>query len=151
MPALLKPATPAQIAACGHIAAAVRDLLKARGWKPADLSEALGIERGSGAQVSSWMNAKGAPGPENRKKLGKLMGVAPDSLMRRDRAVAVVAQRLPAVVAAAEGRPRASDVLSFTVDSTGGARIRLDVTLPLEHAMPLVRLLLDAHLVDPEP
>jgi hypothetical protein len=42
---------------------------------------------------------------------------------------------------------KAPDVLMFNVSPDGEARLRLDVTLPIDKAMPLVRLLFDAGVV----
>jgi hypothetical protein len=41
----------------------------------------------------------------------------------------------------------AGDVLGFSVGTDGMARLRLDVTLPLDQAAPLLRVLLDAGVV----
>ena len=153
------PATPQQIAAYGHIAAALRDYLKRTGKDVGDLNKAIGVPRGH-TSVYHWLNGKGGPGPENRVKLAKLLGCQPDDLAAKVRGKAPDApvagpvgkmlqqlQRPPAPHPA----PRQGDVLAFTVQQDGTARIRLDATLPVATAMPLLRMLLDAGVVFAEP
>jgi hypothetical protein len=140
MPAI-KPANPRQIAMFGHIARA----LQAKGWKAADLNEAMGFKREYSA-CYQWINGKSAPGPMHRKKLAKVTGIPESELTRREPGKALVA--MPALQAMPVTRVKlTSEVLSFAIDSNGNARIKLDVTMPMHLANPFVRMLLDANLV----
>jgi transcriptional regulator with XRE-family HTH domain len=140
-----RPATALQVARNGHMAATLRQALAQRGWTPGDLNEALQKPKGH-VTVYAWLSAKGAPGPETRAKLAKLLNVSGTDLRPRDEpedAMPVVTSPTTAVPPAR----RVGEALSFTINEAGAARIRLDVTLPLAQAMPLVRLLLDAEAV----
>jgi hypothetical protein len=146
------PATPEQIAQFGHIATRLRAFMAERKWKVADLNAALGKERGdSGAH--NWLNCKGAPGAVIRPKLAKLTGIPEaDLVMRRRPGDGAASERLPAVpispaTRVAPTRALGADVLGFNVGADGTARLRLDVTLPLAVATPLLRMLLDAGVV----
>jgi hypothetical protein len=139
------PATAEQIAVYGHVAATLRAALKEKGMVPGDLNEAIGKERGySAAHV--WLAGKGAPGPDNAKKRAKLFGVTAADLMRRKTPAAPLREVVRVAGAPPVPRP-AGDVLSFSVDRAGIARIRVDATLTLEKAKPLLRMLLDAGVV----
>lgn len=145
-----KPATPEQIAMYGHIAARLRGFLTERGWKAADLNAALGKDRGDAAAFT-WLNGKGGPGATMRPKLAKLTGIPETDLLIRRPGDGAARERLPAVVdrtpRVAPARPLGGDVLGFVVSPDGMARLRLDVTLPLAVATPLLRMLLDAGVV----
>jgi transcriptional regulator with XRE-family HTH domain len=120
-----------QVAMYGHIAARLRAFLKERDWMPPDLSEALGQGRGS-ATVYKWLAATGAPAPRLRAKLAKATGIAETDLMPRKPGVPAPAQAVALVTSPAR---------------IGEARIKLDLTLPLATATPLLRMLLDAGIV----
>ena len=146
------PATPEQIARYGHIASAIRAFLKVKGWNPPDLSEALGWGRHSTATYH-WLNSKGAPGPDLRPALAKLIGV-PDVQVAARSGQPRLALEAPDKLArpsvkleAASVKPRPGEALAFTVQADGQARIRLDVTLPLALATPLLRMIMDAGVV----
>ena len=145
-----KPATPEQVAMFGHIAARLRGFMVERKWKAADLNQAIGRDRGN-AGVFQWINGKGGPGPQMRAKLSKLTGIPETDLMIRRPGEAVTVERLPAVAdrtpRVATARALGGDVLGFNVGADGTARLRLDVTLPLATATPLLRMLLDAGIV----
>jgi hypothetical protein len=145
-----KPATPLEVAMFGHVAAAIRKAMDAKGWKPADLNRAIGRERGHSG-VYGYINAKGAPVPAMRTVISKALGI-PEAQLKRRR----VDDDAPVEVATAEPRalalrtPQAGPtrpVLQFEVDGEGMARIRLDVALPSAQAVPLLRLLLDAGMI----
>lgn len=146
-----KAATRDEVARFGHIAAALRAVMKQRGWKVPDFNEALGKTRGD-AGIFKWLAARGAPSPANRALLAEVTGIPEAALRPRvpgappppSQAVALV-EPPPAKISAAT--VRVGDVLSFVVSSTGEARIRLDVSLPVAAATPLLRMLLDAGLV----
>jgi hypothetical protein len=142
--------TPEQIAMFGHIASRLRGFMAERKWKVADLNAALGRKRGD-ANAFSWVNGKGAPAKEMRATLAKLTGIPEADLMIRRPGKAVTVERLPAVAdrtpRVATARALGGDVLGFSVAADGTARLRLDVTLPLATATPLLRMLLDAGIV----
>lgn len=144
MPQMKSP-NPNQVAMFGHIAIALRQFLNTKGWKPRDLNKAMGFDPGYSAGYQ-WINGKGAPGPQYRTKLAKLTGLPEEKFMRRNPGKALVTlATLPALPA-----PKiklASEVLNFSVASDGNARIKLDVSLPMHLANPLLRMLLDAGLV----
>jgi hypothetical protein len=157
------PATPAQIARNGHVAAALRAFGKENGWSPGDFNKRLGRPQDH-TSIYVWLTAKGAPGPKARAKLAKATGLSEVQLIPRKvdgaggkpsaAAVATAAKAMvssrggvPAVIAVSE-RPRpATDVLSFVVSADGTTRTRLDVSLPLEQGSALLRMLLDMGLV----
>lgn len=129
----------------GHAAAVIRAAMKRLDFAPADLNQKLGRMRGHSG-VYMWMNAKALPADDMRAQVAKLLGVAEADLLPRAEApkpVPDLGPRLPA--------PRTSighgDVLSFRVNGGGEARITLDITLGLDKAVPLLRMLLDAGLV----
>jgi hypothetical protein len=150
---LVNPATPDQIAQFGHISIAIRKLLKDMNWSMGDLNDALGISR-LNTGTYQWANAKGAPGPKTQAKLAKMSGLKASDFARRivktSKSQEVVKYRPQPQLqppAAALTHPKASEVLTFTVLDNGRARIKLDVTLATEDAMPLMRLLMDAEAV----
>jgi transcriptional regulator with XRE-family HTH domain len=115
------PASPAQIARNGHVAALLRTQMAQRNWTARDFNARMGLEV-THTSIYVWLNAKGAPGPTTRPKVAKLLGVAEAQLMPRD---------------------AARDPLVFRVTAGGEAHIRLDVTLPMEEGSVLLRMLLD--------
>jgi hypothetical protein len=123
-------ATAVQLASNATFAGQLRALLKQRGWKITDLSEAIGKER-SYSPPRAWIAGRSLPVGANLLAVQKLLA-------------GVTGPAPPTPVITAGGNP-----LSFVVSGDGTARIRLDVLLPIERAMPLLRLLLDAHIVDP--
>lgn len=146
-----KPATAEQVAKYGHCAATMRAALKAKGWTIGDLNRALGKERGY-SPPHVWNNAKGAPGPKLAKVVAKLLDVDPHDLTRRSMTAADLKQpeashALVRATATAPAQRAPGDVLTFSVDREGNARIKLDAVLPVEQAAPLFRMLLDAGIV----
>jgi hypothetical protein len=143
-PGNARPPTPREIAMYGHVAAALRAWIEKTGMSIGDINVKLGHPRGH-TNIYHWINAKGGPGPESRKKLGKLLGVAPDDLKARKPGEAsralVVAK--PDSGATSE-RPRPAEVLTFWVNTAGEARLKLDITLPLPAGSALLRMILDA-------
>jgi transcriptional regulator with XRE-family HTH domain len=124
----------------GHIAARLRAFLQEKQWTVRQLNEALGLQR-EYSGVYNWLNAKGPPGKKAATKLAKLLGV-PIAELRPHRGGGVPPPSLPVPVRTLPAT-RPADVLSFNVQADGEARIRLDVTLPVSRATPLLRLLLD--------
>jgi transcriptional regulator with XRE-family HTH domain len=139
--------TPDQLARFGHIAAFLREEMAKREWSSARFNEALGLSPNS-TTVYTWLRGSGAPNPEMRAKLAALFAVHESTFMGREIAGPVKASAAPVVTTPVQHRPGAAqDVLSFSVDANGQARLRLDATLPLAVAAPLLRMLLDAGIV----
>jgi transcriptional regulator with XRE-family HTH domain len=142
-----KPATRAEIAIYGHIAARLRAFLAERGMTIPELSEALGLPRGS-ATTYKWLSGKGGPATVLRAKLAKVTGIPEAELMPRRPGDPAPSQAVATLPAPAKLAPvRVGDVLSFAVTANGEARIKLDIVLPLASATPLLRMLLDAGIV----
>lgn len=127
-------------AAYGHIASLLRKKLAERKWSMTDLAKAIGATTSG---VSYWLTAKGAPSSEMRNKLVKLLEVNPGDLIKKDSAVITKPERPITVLSPASGK----DVMVFRIADNGMARISLDITLPLDTATPIFRMLLDAGLV----
>jgi transcriptional regulator with XRE-family HTH domain len=140
-----KPATAAQVARNGQVAALLRAELDKRGWTPRRLNEAMGKPASHTASYV-WLSAKGAPAPKLAARLAKVLGVAVERLQPNTGAPTQVASREPATATILAPK-RAAEVLSFAVLDDGHARLRLDVVLPVTEAAPLLRLLLDAGIV----
>lgn len=141
------PATPAQLATYGHVAARLRAELEKREWKVGDFNEAMGAPRGH-PNAYNWVTGKTGLASSSRTKVAKVLKIPETELMPRSesgRVMTVVSAPIfPSVVPAVR---KVSEVLGFSVTDAGEARIRLDVTLPLAAATPLLRMLLDAGLV----
>lgn len=134
-----QPLTPEQITKFGHIAIALRKYLTKHNMKKAELARA--IDGFSSAQVYNCINGKHAPGPELRQRLSQATGIPESELMKKETTAIAVIPKGP--VGKMLDQLQRNDVLSFSVNGNGEARIKLDVTLPLEQAKPLFRLLLD--------
>ena len=144
-----KPATREEVARYGHIAAALRAMMKQRGWGMPEFNEALGRQRGD-AGIFKWVRGTGAPNPQSRALISRVTGIVEEDLTPREpgepppRTALVVAppggvKLLPPV--------RATDPLTFRVTPAGETHIRLDITLPADKGVPLLRMLLDAGIV----
>jgi hypothetical protein len=152
-----KPAQPPsanQLAKFGHVAAAISAAMKAKGMSKRDLGRALKPDSAHPeAMPWYWINARGAPGPRIRAKVAKVLGlteaqVTPMPAGATPREAAAVHALVPALGAPlAPVKSKAADVLTFNVDASGEARIRLDVSLPVGQAVPLLRMILDAGLI----
>jgi transcriptional regulator with XRE-family HTH domain len=141
-------ATAEQIAIYGSVAAKIRAAMAARGWTPADFNEAMGRDRSNGA-IYHWMACKGAPGIRSRAEVAKILGLKEADLIPHEEGDG------RAVVVKEQGRrddvmpptPPLRDVLSFTINSEGMARLKCDVTLPAVKGASLLQILLNAGLV----
>jgi hypothetical protein len=149
-----RPTSADQLARLGHIAAAISGAMKAKGITVADLGRALNSKAANPyGTVKYWLDCKGAPNGEMRKKLSKILGLPETALtaLRGDatqREAAAVHALVPALGASlGPVKARTPDVLTFTVEAGGMARLRLDVSLPVAAAVPLLRMILDAGLV----
>jgi len=147
--------TPAQIASLGHVAALIRRELEKRQWGVADLHRAIGEDVKS-TRAYAWINSRSRITDKFRPKVAKALGVKEEDLMPRELTQEVITApvsdaKLRAIHAAGSMPARtlapSGDVLAFNVNADGNARLRLDVTLPLTVAAPLLRMLLDAGIV----
>jgi hypothetical protein len=146
-----KPATLEQVARYGHVAAALRAVLKERGWGMPEFNEALGRARGD-AGIFKWVLGTGAPNPNSRALISKVTGI-PEAALEPRRpgesppGTALVAAPPPGGAVKLLPPVRTTDPLTFRVTPTGETHIRLDVTLPADKGVPLLRMLLDAGIV----
>lgn len=131
--------TPLEIAKFGHIAARLRGLLDSGQWTIPQISAAAGLKTPYAAW--QWVNARAAPSDDAASKLAKVIGCRARDL--RPNAPGEVPPDTPRH----ESTPVTTapvPVFSFAVLSDGSARVKLDTTLPLESAKPLIRMLFDA-------
>lgn len=133
--------TQPNLAAYGHIASLLRSELAKRKLNTAQFAKAIGA---TSSGVSYWLTARGAPNPEMRDKVVKLLGVNPGDLIKKGNAVMIRPEperkQVTAPVATKE-------ILTFGIADNGMARLRLDITLPFDTAKPILDTLLDAGLV----
>lgn len=136
------------IARKGHAAQAIRLAMQRLNMSPAELHERLGMKRGS-TRAYAWLSARATPSPAIRKKVAKLLDIPEQDLMFQELETQTApAQSLVTMPSLGPRKPGpSSDVLAFNVGSDGQARVRLDVVLPFDRAMPLFRLLLDAGVI----
>jgi hypothetical protein len=106
-----------------------------RKWTVADMNRAMGLPRGH-VGVYKWLASKGAPAETNARKLGKVFNIPWEQFLAGASA--------PRQALVPSPPPRKAEVLSFNVADDGQARLRLDITLPVTEAMPLLRMILDA-------
>lgn len=144
-------ATAAQVAMYGHIAARLRATMKQHKLKTvADFNEKLGLDRAA-PHVYHWLAAKGAPSPQNRKNISAALGIPESDLIPRKPGMPsqhpIDAQTSAAIGEILKAPPRATDVLTFTLTDQGQARIKLDLVLPFDQGVPLLRILLDAGMI----
>jgi len=143
--------TPAKIAALGHVATLLKTEMERRQWTVAQFHKAIG-EPPKSTRAYAWITCRSAMTDAIRKKVAKALDVKEADLMPRE----LTQVQLPAVVSEAKqrailhagatpGRTLAisGDVLAFNVMADGNARLRMDVTLPLEKGSKVLRLLLD--------
>lgn len=140
------PATPEEMAKFGHIATLIRSYMEKHAMKAPAFAQLMGFKDIKHlSQIYKWGNAKAGPGPMYRGKLAKVLGCEPDYLKPHD--AEYYRNNHPVTTMPSHtGRPRITDgpVLQFQASADGEARVRLDVTLPVAQAMPLLRILLDA-------
>lgn len=133
-----REATPLEIAKFGHIAARLRPLVDSGQFTIPQLSSVAGLKSPYGAWA--WVNARAAPSNEAAAKLAKLIGCRPRDLRRKE------AHDVASEPVSRESTPVATvakPVFQFAVLSDGTAHVKLDTTLPLESAKPLIRMLFD--------
>lgn len=138
--------TPESVLRYGHIAATIRQGMAKRGWSASELSRQIGANSTSIAHP--WINGRGAPGPEYRQKLMKLLDVDADALTAKELPEGT---DVPAPITRGVGaRPQSRNrVLNFTLNADGTAQISLDLQTNKQKALEILRLLLDAG-IEPE-
>src|SRR5215831_9016904 len=143
-----RPATPAQVAMYGHVAAKLRAFLAEKNMKVRDLNLAMSRPP-SFTPTYSWVQAKGAPGKKLRPLVSRVTGIPVRDLISRRIGDAPVEPEVlrPVPQPRATGNAGPSHVLAFTVDNEGAARIRVEITLTAVQGVNLLPLLLDAGLV----
>lgn len=143
--------SPARIATLGHVATLLKTEIEKRGWSMAEFNHAIGLEP-KNTKAYAWLACRSAISAGMRKPVAKVLGVKEADLMPRQLSqvqlpVVVSANKQRAAVQAAGTPARtlsvSGDVLAFNVMADGQARLRLDVTLPLDKASKVLRLLLD--------
>jgi transcriptional regulator with XRE-family HTH domain len=137
-------ATPDQIVRNGHISILIKTYLQREGIKPPDLSQKLGMDRHR-SNVYLWLAGKVAPAGKTRIKLAKILNVPEEQLMPNTSNIAVITAPGRQELLPKEFKPR--EVLGFSVNSNGEATINLNVTMPLDQAQALFRIILDANLL----
>lgn len=146
-----KPATPLELAQYGHFAALLRKFMTEKDMTPPQLMEAIGAPHGA-AQIYKWIAGTGAPGPQYAAKISKLTGIPVDEIRKRKvnkrsyDSVASVANAISNVTAI-KSRAHNSDVLQFQITTENEARIRLDMTMPVEQGIKMLQVVLNAGLL----
>lgn len=153
------PATPADVARYGDAAAAIRAAMDKNNLTVPALSKRLGMAA-TNSSVYLWVAAKGSPGSKYRKKLAEALGIPIAALVPKGGVDAVghskgaraaakpgAALERPAPAPRPPTVPARRPAFSFTVAEDGEARIQFDVSMPVEQAWPLVRLLADHGLI----
>jgi transcriptional regulator with XRE-family HTH domain len=130
-----------------HIASLIRSALADNDWKVSEMNAKLGYKKGA-TTIYPWLSGTSAPSDQFRPGLAKLLKVSEEELMPKEN-VTLQKPKTSVVVYKSKTTPVISkiDPLTFVITNDGQARIRLDVTLPLEDATPLLRILLDANLI----
>ncbi len=142
----MKPQTPEQIIVYGEVATSLREWCKTNGKGPRDINAIIG-KRPSYSAGYQYLSGKNAPSKYNRVLLAKATGIPEEKLTKRKSFDRVTIEKpiIQNVVTAFSSKN--ADILSFTVNNNGEARIKLDVTLPMHQAVPLFRIMLDAGII----
>ena len=136
--------TPEQIAKFGHIVIALRKYLEEKDMNVSDFNRAMGYEAGYPATYNV-VNGKIAPGAAMRVKITKITGIPESELMPKETTELTVIPKGP--VGKMLDQLQRNDILSFTVNNHGEAKIKFEITLPVNEAMPLLRILMDTGVV----
>lgn len=140
-----QPASPEQIAKWGHIAGIVRAALEAKGMTVSQFNEAAGLARHN-SEIYQIRACKSGASPRMARLIHKILGVPVADLAPR----APVKMPIPSKALAISPRSyhrSATDVLGFSIDEGGKARLKLDFTASPEVVVPILRMLLDLGLV----
>jgi transcriptional regulator with XRE-family HTH domain len=144
--------TPARLAANGHIAARLRERMKALGMTAGDLNVRLGKSPGH-TTAYGWIKGSNAPFPATREKISQILGIPIADLTPRSgkgTTAVAVARPPPAPSPPAPPRQALAEVLAFTVAADGSARLRLDITMAGGTALALLHKLMELDLI-PKP
>lgn len=141
-----RPASAAEIARNGHVAAMIRKYLQDNNLKIVQFAELIGFkDMEHKAQLYKWTGAKAVPGHMYRNKIAKLLGVRPEALLPHDGSEPLAIPPIDTLARSITLVPKKSgDVISFSADAEGMARLRLDATMPVVYAMQLLRTIMDA-------
>ena len=126
----------------GRVGKLIHSELVNRNWVVGDLAEALGLPRKSTTPYG-WLAGRGVPTSAMRPKLAEVLGVPESKLIQRKTRTNGNALALPDAAPVAPS-PFPPVVLSFEVNTDGTATIKLDTTLPVDQALPLLRTLIGA-------
>lgn len=109
-----------------------------KGLTASDVSDKLIGSRASSVPYN-WVAGRNVPAPKYRAKLARLLDISVEDLTPRDD-VTYRTNGAAAVTAKAPARDlrHAEQQLSFTILSDGQARLRVDVTGPLERISPIL-------------
>lgn len=138
------PATAKQMAMFGHIATSLREWMERENVSVKEFNTRLGVNAAN-TGLYNFLNCKAAPGATLRARLVAATGIPESELLPRSHGQSLAVATVKPPLAATPVKAR--DVLTFNVDSDSMATIVLHARLPLESAMPLLRMILDAGVV----
>jgi transcriptional regulator with XRE-family HTH domain len=134
--------TPVEIAKFGHVAARLRQAIDSDQLTLAEMSRITGY---SYAAAWQWANCRGAPNQEAAELLAKALGCRTEDLRpHTDTEAPPAMPKIRDYTPVTTRDTPLAEVFRFTVMSDGSTRIKLDATLPLEAAKPLIRMIFDA-------
>jgi transcriptional regulator with XRE-family HTH domain len=147
-----KKVTPETALKYGHIAAALRAAMQRNGWKSLrELGEAIGIKENAGTIPSPWLNGRGAPSADYRRRLSERLGIPEEQLMARDIDSDPPPPELPRPSVnrdlSVTGRGRGfakNQVMSLVINGDGTARVALDLNTTSQKALEIFRMLIEA-------
>lgn len=138
-----QPASADQIAKWGHIAGVVRAALEAKHMTVSQFNEAAGLARHN-SEIYQIRACKSGASPRMARLIHKILGVPVADLAPR------APSKMPTRALTLAPRPyhrSATDVLGFSIDEAGKARLKLDFTATPDVVVPILRMLLDLGLV----
>jgi hypothetical protein len=147
------PASMAQIAAHGGVAARIRAALAENEMTSADLGRAIKpSSKNPAAVVSPWLNGKGGVPVKLRPKVAKILKIKPEDL--EPDVVSASPSKSKALMVLPKGRCQtatsvpASTIPPFTFEVTpdGMAKISANIVTSLAHGKELFDLFLNAHV-----
>lgn len=138
-------ASPEQIAKWGHIAAIVRAALEAKRMSVREFNLAAGFSPNN-TEIYQIRACKSGVSVRMARIIHKVLDIPVKDLEAR----APVKMPIPSRALTLSPRPYTkshSDVLGFSIDEGGKARLKLDFTASPEVVVPILRMLLDLGLV----
>ena len=126
-----------------EVAAIIREAMARKNIRSSELGPLIGIKKNSPTPYN-WINGTNAPRLAIRPKLAKALGISPDDLAPRP-----AVQATPKANGNGHASARPSEQLSFALLADGQARLRLDVTGPIERISPILLHLMQQKLVTP--